>query len=249
MWPGGVFLTFGLWLDRVHDEPALAAVGAVLEECGGTFSGSMFFGPAATAFSRVPDAPGISYAGGRSVRDVRRSVRDGSAYRVSMHLPGVGAAGVSYAATPGERLPADRHPVEVTVEAGAFAVPRGLWTDEERAAAEERQSVVLRYLETCCTVLDPAYAVLHSEGSTPTPSALAAGRPIGLDAYVSRRLSHQLTGMARLCETRGWPRGTFHSGWFLSEAPDQAALRAAWSRPSLVIGERLAGVPALSTPA
>lgn len=241
MWPGGVFLSFGLWPGRELEEPALAAVGDVLEQCGGTYSGSMFFGAAGLAFSRVPEAPGISYVGGRSVRDVRRGLRDGCAYRVAMALPGVGQAAVSFEATPGKELPAERHPVDVTVEAGAFALPRSLWDERERAAAEVREEAVLRYFEACCAALDPAYAVLHSEGSTPTPAALAAGRPIGTDVYVSRRLGlgARLNQVARLSQVREWPTGTFYSGWFLTESPDLDALRAAWARPSLVIGEKL----------
>lgn len=241
MWPGGVFLSFGLWPGREMDGPALAAVGDVLEERGATYAGAMFFGPPGLAFSRVPDAPGLAYAGARSAREVRRCLRDGGAYRVAMHLPEVGLAAVSLEATPGEEVPAAGHPVDVTVEAGAFAIPRPLWDDSEREAAEARQAAVLRYLEACCTALDPAYAVLHSEGSTPSPSALAAGRQIGTDVYVSRRLGldSKLTEVARLGATREWSTGTFYSGWFLTETSDLDALLAAWTRPSLVIGEML----------
>ncbi|MCM4079928.1 hypothetical protein [Paractinoplanes hotanensis] len=241
MWPGGVFLSFGLWPGRDLDEPALAAVADVLEQCGGTYSGAMFFGPTGLAFSRVPDAPGISYAGARSAREVRRGLRDGCAYRVAMNLPGVGQAAVSFEATPGEELPAGRHPVDVTVEAGAFALPRSIWDERERAAAEVREEVVLRYFEACCAALDPAYAVLHSEGSTPTPAALAGGQQLGTDVYVSRRLGlgARLNQVARLSQVREWTTGTFYSGWFLTETPDLDALLAAWTRPSIVIGERL----------
>ncbi len=241
MWPGGVFLSFGLWLDRVGDDTAPAAVGDVLEKFGGTYSGAMFYGPPGIAFSRVPDAPGLSYAGARSARDVRRTLRDGAAYRVSMTMPGVGPVAVSFEATPGEEVPAERHPVEVTMEAGAFAVPRALWNEQERAAAEEREALVLRYFEACCTALDPAYAVLHSEGSTPTPAALSVGRQLGTDVYVARRLGlgPRLTQVNRLSETREWPNGTFYSGWFLTETTDLDALLAAWTRPGLLLAEKL----------
>jgi hypothetical protein len=241
MWPGGVFLSFGLWPGRELDGPALAAVGDVLEERGATYAGAMFHGPPGLTFSRLPDAPGLAYAGARSAREVRRSLRDGGAYRVAMRLPDVGAAAISLEATPGEDVPPAGHPVDVTVEAGAFAIPRPLWDDEEREAAEARQAAALRYLEACCTALDPAYAVLHSEGSTPTPSALAAGHRLGTDVYLSRRLglAPNLTEVARLGATREWRTGTFYSGWFLAETPDLDALLAAWTRPSSVIGEML----------
>ena len=241
MWPGGVFLSFGLWPGRELGEPALAAVADVLEGQGATFAGAMFSGPPGRAFSRVPDAPGLVYAGARSAREVRRCLRDGGAYRVAMRLPGVGPAAVSLEATPGEEIPPGQHPVDVTVEAGAFAIPRSLWDDAEREAAEERQAAVLHYLEACCTALDPAYAVLHSEGLTPTPSALATGRQIGVDVFVSHRqaMAPNLLEVARLSETRAWPTGTFQSGWFLGETPDADALLAAWTRPSLVLGEML----------
>ncbi len=241
MWPGGVHLSFGLWPGRELGEPALAAVGDVLEEQGATFAGAMFCGPPGLSFSRVPDAPGLGYAGARSAREVRRCLRDGGAYRVAMRLPGVGPAAISLEATPGDDAPPGRHPVDVTVEAGAFAIPRPLWDYEEREAAEVRQAAVLHYFKACCTALDPAYAVLHSEGSTPTPSALATGRQIGLDVYVSRRLGlgPRLTDVAGLCVTREWPTGTFYSGWFLRETTDLDALLAAWTRPSLILGERL----------
>ncbi|WP_133873106.1 hypothetical protein [Paractinoplanes brasiliensis] len=241
MWPGGVFLSFGLWFDHPLDEPALAAVGDVLEENGATYAGAMFHGPPGLSFSRVPGAPGITYAGVRSAREVRRCLRDGGGYRVAMSLPGVGPAAISFEATPGEDVPPERHPVEVTVEAGAFAIPRPLWDESERAAAEARQAVVLRYLEACCTALDPAYAVLHSEGSTPTPAALSVGRQLGTDIFVSKRLALEprLTQVNRLSHTLQWPTGTFHSGWFLGETPDLDALLAAWTRPALLIAERL----------
>ncbi|MBU2668787.1 hypothetical protein KOI35_35280 [Actinoplanes bogorensis] len=241
IWPGGVFLSFGLWFDRRMDEPAPAAVGDVLERLGATYTGGMFLGPPGLSFSRLPGAPGVTYTGERSAREVRRCLRDGGAYRVAMNLPGVGPAAVSFEATPGEDAPGERHPIDVTVEAGAFSIPRALWNDEERAAAEARQAVVLRYLEACCTALDPAYAVLHSEGCTPTPAALSVGRQIGTDVYVSDRLGLEprLTQVTRMSQTRKWATGTFHSGWFLGETPDLDALLAAWTRPSLIIAERL----------
>jgi len=241
IWPGGVFLSFGLWPDREPGEPVLATIGAVLEDLGGTYAGAMFCGPPGLAFSRLPGPRGLSYAGALSAREVRRRLRDGGAYRVAMRLPGVGPAALSFDPTPGEPVPADRHAVDVTVEAGAFGLPRGLWDEQEQAAAEERQEAVLHYLEACCTALDPAYAVLHSEGSTPLPGALATGRQIGTDVYVSRRLGlgSRLAEVARLSETREWSTGTFYSGWFLAEAPDHDALLAAWVRPSLIIGDLL----------
>ncbi|MBB4695219.1 hypothetical protein [Paractinoplanes abujensis] len=241
MWPGGVFLSFGLWFDRLPDEPVLAAVGDVLERNGATYAGAMFFGPPGLSFSRLPGAAGIGYAGERSAREVRRCLRDGGGYKVAMNLPGAGPAALSFEATPGEDAPPGRHPVEVTVEAGAFAIPRQLWNADERAAAEARQAVVLRYLEACCTALDPAYAVLHSEGSTPTPAALAVGRQLGTDVYVSDRLGldPRLTQVNRLSQTLRWPTGSFHSGWFLAETPDLDALLAAWTRPALIMAERL----------
>jgi hypothetical protein len=156
-----------------------------------------------------------------------------------MNLPGVGPAAISYEPTPGEPAPAERHPVTVTVEAGALALPRSLWNEQEQAAAEDRQAAILHYLEACCTALDPAYAVLHSEDATPTPTALATGRRLGIDIYVSRRLGHRLTDVARLSETREWPTGTFYSGWFLAQTANREALLAAWARPSLVIGRHL----------
>jgi hypothetical protein len=201
----------------------------------------MFAGPPGLSFARLPGAPGITYAGGRTAREVRRCLRDGGAYRVAMSLPGIGPAALSFEATPGD-TPAERHPVEVTVEAGAFAVPRALWNSAERAAAEERQASVLRYLEACCTELDPSYAVLHSEGSTPTPAALGVGRQIGTDVYLSRRLGLEprLAQVRRLSETLERSTGSFHSGWFLTETSDLDALLAAWTRPSLLIAESLA---------
>ncbi|MGK5680912.1 hypothetical protein [Actinoplanes sp. URMC 104] len=241
-WPGGVFLSFGLWFDQVPEGGALAAVGDVLEERGGTYSGAMFFGPADAAFVRVLDIAGIGYSGAGSARSVRRGLRDGIAYRVAMQLPGAGPAALSYEATPGESAPAARHPVDVTVQAGPLSIPRELWNADEQAAAEKQQAVVLDYLRACCTALDPAYAVLHSEGSTPTPAALHVGRQIGVDVYVSRRLGlgAHLSQAARLSETFDWGTGVFYSGGFLAETPDRDALLAAWTRPSLIIGEQLA---------
>ena len=242
IWPGGVFLSLGLWFDRPLDEPVLAAVGDVLERHGATYGGAMFFGPPGLSFARLPGPPGIAYAGGRTAREVRRCLRDGGAYRVAMHLPGIGPAAISFEATPDGDAPAERHPVEITIEAGAFAVPRALWNSSERAAAEARQAVVLRYFEACCTALDPSYAVLHSEGSTPTPAALGVGRQIGTDVYLSRRLGLEprLAQVRRLSATLEWSTGSFHSGWFLSDTPDLDALLAAWTRPSLIIAESLA---------
>ncbi len=241
IWPGGVFLSFGLWFDRELDEPAPAAVGDVLERCGATYTGAMFAGLPGLAFARVPGPPGLTYVGDRPAREVRRRLREGGAYRVAMTLPGLGPAALSLEATPGT-APADRHPVDVTVEAGAFAVPRPLWDEAEREAAQIRQEVVMRYLEVCCTALDPAYAVLHSEGGTPAPAALSSGRPIGVDVYLSRRLGLEprLGQVARLSHKLEWATGTFYSGWFLGETANLDALIAAWTRPALIIGERFA---------
>ncbi|MDP9815476.1 hypothetical protein J3R04_001446 [Spirilliplanes yamanashiensis] len=220
-------------------------MGDALEAEGGRYTGAVYVGPPAVPFDWVFDIEGLSHVHDAAASAVRDRMADGTAYRVSMALPGVGPAALTFEGTPGAVLPASGHPVDVVMESDVLFIPPEHRDDDERAAAQALQAAVLRYLEACCTALDPAYALVHVEEATPTPAALAAGGRLGGDVFVSRRLAGldglgtALADVARVSETLDWETGTFYSSDFLAETPDRPALVAAWTAASAVIADLL----------
>ncbi|HST80407.1 MAG TPA: hypothetical protein VLL08_01560 [Kineosporiaceae bacterium] len=229
----------------------LVAVGDVLEAEGGQYGGQMATGPAGVVFSWWHDIEGVEWRAGWSVEQVRRAMREGTAYRVNMDLPGLGPAMLDVEGKPEDEAVAAQHPVALAVGADVLAFMRESWNEEERAAAALLGPHVLRYLKALCTRLDPAYAMLYTEGEygTCTPTTLASGKEaLDGDFFVSRRfavhppLDAQLAEVTRITgATLEWETGTFYSGsgYVLPAAPDRAALREAWGPVSRTLGQLL----------
>jgi len=211
--PLGALLTIGLWLDR----PAgLRQVAEVLVAGGAHYTGRIAEGEPGKTFSWGFDLEGVGTVDGLPTEEVRRRAAAGRAYDLELDVPGAGPTSVTYGATPRAAEPPERHPVVIKMAADAWGIPRFAWADDDRRAAEALRPIVLRHLESLCTTLDPAYAVLGVEMLVPTPAALAEGESIGSDAYLSARFP---VGPVEAAVALEWATGTFYSSWFLAEGP------------------------------
>ncbi|WP_250006460.1 hypothetical protein [Actinoplanes sp. M2I2] len=245
--PIGSLLAIGLWADREPGPAGLLVAAEALRSLGAELNGVVWSAEAGVRFKLAVDVAGHFWTD-LGASEVHEMLRSGRAYRVGLDLPGLGPVMLGFEGTP-EEEPADRHPIRVAMESGPFGIPRELWEDEERAEAAVMRQRVLEVLQALCRALDPAYAIVGEEIDVPNPDGLVTdphlGWTIGADGYLARRMIERpevaghLAVVSPLAQVVEWDTGSFFSGWFLAETPDDETYESAWGAAFLAVGEAL----------
>lgn len=123
---------------------------------------------------------------------------------------------VQYLASSGS----DRHPIAVSINAGALGIPVEMWRMTERNSGRKLARWAVDLLREITTRCDALYGAIGVEFSLATPIELANGvATLPAEVFLSRRLAFDLPGIRdafaddfRDAETAEWPAGWFYSG-------------------------------------
>jgi len=205
---------------RDDDEIAtFAQLCAVVEASGCAPNGVLKVGPREQDFVSISDL-------GADVRTVSPSERarliagDDPALRVvkaGYAHPEFGTVVVEYLL--GD--PADRHPLAVSMGAGALGMPPERWAGDDRRAADALDAWSRKVLRAAPVQCDALYGGVAVEATLPTPTRLSAGKHhLSQGLYVSQHLldrDPEAESTLRRAfadgEASEWERGLFCSAW------------------------------------
>ncbi|MBP2337290.1 hypothetical protein JOF41_003468 [Saccharothrix coeruleofusca] len=111
----------------------------------------------------------------------------------------------------------DRHPIAVSISAGALGWPEQLRDRSQRLSGRRLEKWAVKLLRAMASRCDPWYGTVDVEYSLPTPSALKVGKAsLSPQVFVSRHAGTTVLeafdeAFAETAKTE-WDSGQFYSG-------------------------------------